>query len=672
MDMLSEKARKLEREAKAERQDFDKRAALFLEAAKIWQQIGDQRNWKWNLANSHAVKGETYCHNSEFDKGRECFKDAEGLYLDLNIRKAACYCASRYVSTYYFELKESKLKIPPVEYFELTDKFLKNYKDFSETPEYKMDEHWYWSLKAKEFEAEKNFEEAAQAYKKSAEIIYEIDKDLGYDELINYYKCLAIKNKSNENELRSAVDKAIELAEKRKDEKQKTYFLAFKYDHLAKFAENVEERIELYNQAKENFYKAGDENSGRVSDFVLSYNISKKELKNANYGQALFYLDKTMSLAKYVSFPNILPSFNTLKTEKLLYKGYLYFSQLRFPDAAKSLTAWLDGNKEAEKTRKYQFYRVLRDCTNLISKASPSEEDLYSLEDLLQYTRKNKLSLNLCTICSLTHSYISLWMHHVGDSKTLEEIKIALIGKIGKEEIAEDLRRRLEVQRAIEEKDWLLRLPPIFAEKFDSCFYFLGNVLEEYKHAAIKEFYILLENFLGVVIAFNAKVMWHSDWKLELEKEIADNQKSYEEFTFGDLVRSLRLLKDSHSEFCEDIPEEIFDLLNKHVPIRNILTHDLFGSLPEFDFDIVEDTSKTMYSLSYCFPTHVKIISTNKRPWYDGEILWNLLPRRALLYSEEQLKKGGLYYTEPIRGIVEDKLHRKVILEAEKLSEKST
>lgn len=722
MDKLSEEARELERQAKAE-EDLNKRANLFLEAAKIWQQIGDGRKSKWNLANYYSEKGEAYSYRNEFGKARECFKKAEELHLELNLAKAACYCASKYISTYHFELKERASKIPPVEYFELAEKFLKDYEDYSETPEYKTREielyknkafryqlnaeyknaaiyegkafklaeyaynkfgfesykesaiffkHMYWNQKAREFEAEKNFEEAAEAYKKSAEIISEIDEHIGDDEYINYYKCLAIKNKYNEEELTSAIDKAIELAEKGTDERQKAYLIGFKYDHLAKFAENIEERIELYNQAKENFYKSGDESSGRVSDFVLSYNISRKELKNANYGQALFYLDKTMSLAKYVLFPNILPSFNTLKIEKFLYKGYLYFSQLNFPDAAKSLTAWLDGNKEVEKTRRYQFYRVLRDCTNLINKASPCEEDLYSLEHLLQYTRKNKLSLVLYTICSLTHSYISLWMHNIGDSKTLEEIKLALIGKIGKEEIVEDLKRRLEVQRAIEGKDWLLRLPPIFAEKFDSCFYFLGNVLEEYKHAAIREFYILLEHFLRVVIAFNAKVMWHSDWKLELEKEVADNRKSYEEFTFGDLVRSLRLLKDSHSEFCKDVPEEIFDLFNKHVPIRNILAHDLFGSLPEFDFDIVEDTSKTMYSLSCCFPTHVKIISTSKRPWYDAEILWNSLPRRALLYSEEHLKKDNLYYTEPIRGIINGKLRPKVILEAEKLPEKLT
>jgi len=101
MDNLRDEARRLEKEAKAEREDLNKKANLFLEAAKIWQQIGNERNWKWNVANYHIVKGEIYWHNSEFHKARECFKKAGELHLELNLPKAACYCASKHISTYY-------------------------------------------------------------------------------------------------------------------------------------------------------------------------------------------------------------------------------------------------------------------------------------------------------------------------------------------------------------------------------------------------------------------------------------------------------------------------------------------------------------------------------------------------------------------------------------------
>ncbi len=268
----------------------------------------------------------------------------------------------------------------------------------------------------------------------------------------------------------------------------------------------------------------------------------------------------------------------------------------------------------------------------------------------------------------LIYSLISLWIHNIRDKKVIEKIKLEVTRRITTAECAKDLERRLEIQRAVEERDWLLRLPPVFVEKFDHCLYLLENVLEEFRHTAYREFYVLLENFLRVVVEFNAKILWSDTWKAELEAKITSNQKSFDKFTYGDLVQSLNLLKGNDAKFLNDVPFDIFDLLNKHVEIRNNLSHELIDKLS--GLNIIEDISKIMFSLLKAFPTCMKVVSTKKKPWYDVEIIWNQLPKRITLYSDEKLEKG-YYYAEPMLEIIENKLHPELTIESSLLEDLS-
>ena len=500
--------------------------------------------------------------------------------------------------------------------------------------------------------------QAAECYKKSAEVIQEIDKKIAIDEYINHYKCLAIANKYDKDIFEEKINKAIELAEENKDEKQKYYLLGLKYDHLGSFAQNIEEKIELLKQAKENYYRASEKNLGKAMEFLLFYYLSKKEFEDGNYERSVDFLNKSISCAKYAKFPNIVSSPDVLEYEKHLHEAYLHLSKGRFSNAFSSLDNWLNLRKELENTRRYRFYESLKHCCLMLSKDSFYEDDLFTTEKILQFVRENKLGIELYRICSLVYSLISLWIHNIRDKKILERIKLEIIGRITTTEVAKDLERRLEIQRAVEERDWLLRLPPVFVEKFDHCLYILENVLDEFRHTAYREFYILLENFLKIIVEFNAKVLWSDDWRVELETNVTNNQKPFEKFTFGDLVQSLKVLKRHDAEFLKDIPEDIFDLLDKHVEIRNDLSHEFISKLSELD--IVEDTSKVMFSLLQAFPTCINVISTKKKPWYNVEIIWSQLPRRVTLYSDEKLEKG-YYYTEPMLEIVENKLYPRII-----------
>jgi len=662
------KALELAKEAKEEKTDFEKKARLHSEAAEIFRQIiGEERNFRWNLANHYSIKANIYSHHNEFDKAREFFQKAEEAFLELELPKPAFHCASKRLKTYVYEEKHKNQGILLSSLFlDSKKQLLDKYKEFSDEKEYIWDEHMYWNSMAHIFENERRFNKAAECYEKSAETISKIDKNRSQDEYINQYKCIAIANKYNKNDFEKYINKAIDLAEKKRDEKQKFYFLGLKYDHLTKFTSIIEERIENLKQAKENYYKAGDRASGELTEFILLLNLSQNELIKGNYNEAIDLLNKTIIIGKKVKFPNIVPSLDTLSHDKFRYEGYFYISQGEFDKAAGSWQQWIEKNKEIENTKIYQFFRILGYISNLLGKESFSTKDLSGVENIIEFVRENKLGLTIYGICSLTYSFISLWTHGIKDKEIYKEIKLNIISRISREEIAEELSRRLETQRAIEERDWLLRLPPEFVEKFDSCLYFLSNVLDEYRYTAIREFYVLLEKFLEVIVEFNARILWQERWKLEIEKEVAENKKSFKIFTFGDFVRSLTLFKNNGIEFCKGIPDEIFGLLTKHVKIRNKLTHEFIREFQEFD--IVKDTSKIMYGLLCSFPTCIKVTNIRKIPWYDCEILWSQLSKRVSLYSNEKLEKGN-YYVEPILEVRDNELRPKIIIRASPLKD---
>jgi len=711
---LKAKARELEEKAKIakSRREYEKAANLHLEAAEICKELHEEKNQKWNLANYYSIMAEIYLSSHEFKRSRVYFKESEKLFLELGLYKPAFFCAKKFLKTFIIEEKTTG-NFNLQEYLEEVEVILEQYKSFSErldyisgqldfykrkSIKYRMEgkyelaeiwtkkcyelareaykkfkkgdlknaaifnEHMYWNLKAKRLKAEKRFKEAAECYKKSAEIIKEIDKNTSIDEYINYYKCLAIANKYNKEILEKSLNEAIKLAEEMGDEKEKYYLLGLKYDHLSQFARNIDEKIELLEYAKEYYYKAQEKPLGKEIEFLLFYYLSKKELRNGNYEVALRFLNKAITHAKYAKFPNVVSSPKILEYEKHLYEAYFYLSKGEFEKAYGSLEEWLNVRKDIENTRRYRFYEHLMHCCLIFSKEDFSMDDLITTESHIHSIRENKLGIELYKVLSLAYSYISLQVNNIRDEEILREIKLEATRILTTDEVAKDLYNRLAIQKAVNEREWLLRLPSQLVEKFDHCLYLLENVLNEFRHIAYKEFFVLLENFIRIVVEFNAQVLWLENWKLELEKRVCNNQKPFEKFTFGDLVYALKLLKNSQAKFVRDIPEETFNLLDKHVKIRNVLAHEMDKGIPEIN--IVEETSKVMFILLKSFPTLIKIVDTKKKPWYTGEIQWSQLPKRVVVYYEEGELNIGDYYVDPMIEPEENKVYPTVAIKA--------
>jgi tetratricopeptide (TPR) repeat protein len=715
---MKEKAFSLEEKAKELRKEgnFLEAAKFHLGASKLFGKMKYLKNQKWNLANYFCCKADYYCSNQEFEIARKNFLYAEKFFLSMGLKESAFYVASKAIS---MESKQIKDKVESLNRFiELMEILLEKYKDISNTKTYinnkifyyylkfklykkqgnyelakfwieksykesfkafqifKLEyflknaifrEHHYWNLNAKIQEARKDFLKAAEFYKKSAEVIEKFDKDRAIDENINYFKCLAIAHKYNKNLVEEYLDKAIHLAQERRDTLQENYLLALKFDHLSKFSSSLEERIELLKLSKEYYFRANEKKTAKAIEFLLNYLLSKKFLKDGDYRNSLKCLQRAISLVKYASFPNVVSSSEVLKYEECFHKAYVHFSEGKFSKSAEEFKQWLSYRKDLLNTKRYEIYKNLTLCCEILGKSKLTHKELYEIEEALHYIRKNKLSLRLYYAASLVYAYISLVLNGLKSDEVMEKIKIGIIEKITSESIF-DLESRLKIQMTMEKKEWLLRLPPIFAEKFDHCLYLLNNILEDVKYMAFREFYLLLENYLKVLVEFNAKLLWGITWQSEIEKLVANGMKPFSKFTFGDFVDSVIKLKQENSRLLSNVSEDVFELMKKQVPLRNKLSHDISIDINELsNLKIDEDVSKIMRKLFPAFPLCFEIVGNNRAPWYDAKIIWNLIPKRISVYYENKegdLLKKGIYYTAP-EIFMENKISLKDVFKAE-------
>lgn len=704
-------ALEFEEKAKAAKKEekFDEAAQYHLKAAKFYNKIGEDKNCKFNYANYHSTIGRSFLFAKNYLKSANYLKEAENLFIELNIKDPAFYCALDRINSLYHSLNNSDKK-GLQEFTELLELFFARYKNFDDHERYleskikycitksnlyrnekklELAENWafdgyelsnklykdhgerykslnlhndrrYWSIKGRRLKTEKKFENAAESFKKAGDIALEIDAKYSYDDYKDYHYCVALLNKKNKEIFIQNIDKAIEYAELIGYAIDIDYFNGFKYENLVKFAP-VEEKLELLEKAKTHYYQSNNESFARGVEYFIFYNMSKKYLKEGEYEKSLSYFDKTIEYSKYVGFPNLVPSKDILINERNLHEFYLHISNGSFLDASEMIKKWLN-NEDIKNTRKYIFYKISGFCCEIISRKKVNEEDLFALGNYLNFIYENRLGLNLYHICSLVYSYASLFTHEIKNNEVFKNIGLEIISRFTTEDAAKYVKESLKVKSAVEEREWLLQLPPLFAEKFDKSVFHLENSVEEFKNGAFMDFYKLIENFIKVIVEFNAQILWGDDFERKIEEKIAEtnpNSKPFGVFALGDLVNSLKILKDENSKYCITIPDSTLDLINKHVPTRNQLSHELETELT--GINILKDATEIIYNLLPSFPTLIEIKNTERKPSYSAEILWNQYPKRVTVNHEQNLETGK-YYSDPFLNVVDSNVYPEIMI----------
>ena len=660
MHDLKKLVNELEDKAKKEK-NYEKKANYFQKAAKIWRKIGSdqncnwERNWKWNIANYYDAIGHYHYSNREYKKAIKCLKIGEKLFLEMKLLKLAFYCATTYLKAQNID---ERSKIATNSSLESRVLYLQKYDEFSHEKGYIRREHEYWNAKGKLFKKEMRFKEAAVCYKKSSEIISKINKNRSMSFLETHYKCKAMDNKNDKEIFEKFINKAIELSERRNNEIQIHYHIGLKYEIFGLLATQLEKKINYFKLSKENYYQAKETPSARRAESLYFFSLSQKALENGTYEEAIHLLNETIKIVKDERYPSNLPFPSNLESEKYLYKSYSYLSKGEFFHAIDALDKWLNLNEEIKNTKEYVSNEKIKMCLEFFNKENLTTKDLYEMENIIEHIGKQELGSKIHSICSLTYTYISLYLHNIEEEHILKTIQLEVIKNITTEKIADNLKWLLDIKNTFEESNWIYRLPPNLANKYDKASYMIKDALPDCKSICIRDFYTLLENYLRIIVFFNAQVLWKEEWHSKITEHISVNKKSPEKFAMGDFIQLLSFFKNSSVEFCEKIPDEIFELLKKHVSIRNKLAHDL--SNESLENNILEEISKIIIILFASFPTFVTVLNSQKHPWYDVEVVWNHFPKRITLYSKEQLKKDK-YFIEPTWDVKHKKIYPRII-----------
>jgi len=421
-------------------------------------------------------------------------------------------------------------------------------------------------------------------------------------------------------------------------------------------------------------YKNGDRVSGSYVEYLLRYWQSVKEKYAGNYERALNFLDKAIKIGEEMEKPGIITftpwyTIDILKTRRSLYLAYQNLSQGNFHGAAQNFRDYIGLNKlhfnNFENSRKYNYLLVVKDSCELLAKNDYKLEDLLGADALLQFTKQNERP-DLYQISALVYSLIALTLSGISNNSILESIKLNFVSRITNEDLGKELEKGIRIQRSAYELEWMVRLPSPIVNLYDSCVYFYANCLTGYEHAAFREFYTLIENYLRPINEFNAKMLWGNKWRTRLSD--LNDGKPYELFSLGHLVNSLEHLKNNNAEHCKKLPKDLIDQLKFHVSIRNDTTHDMPQSVP--DTNIVEVASGIMFGLLESFPICVKIISARKAPWYEVEILWEQIPKKANLLFNTELTVNQCYYTEPNAHIDKYNIYPNVMIPIEEGTKK--
>lgn len=517
--------------------------------------------------------------------------------------------------------------------------------------------HFYWNKKAKISEKTlRDFEKIAEYYKKSADVLKGYDEHKMYDELVNYHKALALANRKNQSYCLANIDQAIQYAQRRGDIKQISYLQGLKHDHLSTFclsSGELEEATEHLKLAQESYFISGAESEGRDVEFKFHYFESQKLAAISKFEESLSSLEKAAQKAKNTKFPNVIPSPDILVTERIRLEALHNFAKGEFQKAVAELEDWLAKSRSIEKTKKFQFHLFLKELLKIASKDRFCGADLILLEGYINQIRGQRVSLAILKLASLVYSNTALWLNGIRDSEVLEKVKVATIGCITGQEIVEELKRNAEVQRSLVERIWLHKLPEPIEEQFDKSLYFLSDVTDEFKHCALREFYILLEKFLAVVVEFNARVFWKDKWRIMLEE---NKDKEFEKFALGDLTETMKQLVESKIVVLQEGPSRTFELLKRHTEIRNRLSHEFVFENSASPEVIVGEIEEIMFSLLDSFPLCIRVKSTKKRPRYETEVLWTAYPRVIALFcpGTVELLEGEIYYVGPISQVRAD------------------
>lgn len=435
------------------------------------------------------------------------------------------------------------------------------------------------------------------------------------------------------------IDKSLEYARKARNDATYWFALGLKNRVEAKFEKQFERKAKCLKLAKECFHKSGDRRTGRIAEYYLhlayaSHLVSKGRLDA--YLKALVKVSRSAKSAGY--------STDFFEMEKTRLQALTEVRKGNFNAAADFYGKYTgDLRKKSGETRFYERMNHICKIIQFLSRSSFTQDDLIEIVNSIRDVSEKKLGEFLLHAYTRLNTLVSMYMSSLSEVSILRNLREQIVRLILGQEEDVFSRREIEDLGYLSQYEWYQKYPEHIINAYESFEWFLLDCPIDLKDAAFNLFYRrVLEPLLRLIVEFNSKLEWKDNWELELEK-ITQDSRPIDKYTLGKLVQCIHRLKSKSDNYCNQLGEETEILLDKHLKIRNRLTH---ASINLEENLMKKEIRSLLYKLRICTPA-LLLVQQRRGRGYRARLLWRRSPYQVQLRIPDDLKKNIVYYTSP-------------------------
>jgi len=484
--------------------------------------------------------------------------------------------------------------------------------------------------------------EISKLYFLAAELSKKKGKERHYlENLCDGHKFMALHylDESNFPAFFDHVDKSLEYARQAENDASYWFVLGLKNRVEANLEKQFGRKLKCMKLAKECFYKSGDKRTGKIAEFHMHLARANHLIKNGKFDAYLKELVKVSRTAKSLGY-----NIEVFEMEKARVQALLEIMKGNFSDAAVIYKRYVQELKKiGGETKFYERMNYICKAIEYLSRSYFTKQDVIEIADSIKYVSEKKLGEFLFDAYTLLSTFVSTYTYSLLDASMLNDLRNQIARLILGQEENGFLGKKIEDLKYLSQFEWYLKYPEHIISNYENFEWFLCDCPPDLKDTAFDLFYRqVFEPLLRIIVEFNSKLEWKNNWKLELDR-ITQDSRPVEKYSLGLLVRCIRELKRGSHNYCNQLSEKTLMLLDKHVEIRNKLTH----ATVSIDENLMKrEVRSLLYELRICTPV-LLLIQQRRSFGYRTRLLWRRSPYQVQLKISEPLQENTIYYTSP-------------------------
>ena len=368
------------------------------------------------------------------------------------------------------------------------------------------------------------------------------------------------------------------------------------------------------------------------------------------YEEALSEINKAQQIYKEYSVKKRF-LLAKISNDKLLYEFYVLLKKGDIGNSINKLRDYLDTfNEDGKQSKKYKFFNTLYNGMILLTKSNYDYETISKIDKLKMEANDNDLN-DLYKILNSISSKITLALDNIRDTSVEKQQMSAIVSRILRDKVftTPDLMfSKDDIDRYDDEGDYeyMDKLPIMFISllnKWDTKIKKYDKYDPDVAKIIIKEYYTILEEYLKIIVEFNAKVLWGDNWKKNLGP-LKYRNGNISKMSLQELIDSLHVLKKKNSPYVKDIPAGLKTLLEKQRGIRNDVSH-FSVSIKLLNANVKQEIMYIIETLSSAFPDCI-LVEGRTDNGYKCILCTGINAKSIIVKTNKSLTVGKYYYTK--------------------------